>query len=99
MTVLDGVNVPPVVILGIILFGMMVGAFAQWVLGATSRGVDWGMALVSGLAGSFVGGLLYSLLAGDGFSIEPSGLLGSIAGALIVSGLWIKFGSTKSASR
>ena len=71
---------------------MMVGALAQWILGETGRGgVDWGMALVAGLAGSFVGGLLASLLAGDGLSIQPSGLIGSILGALIVSVIWIKF--------
>lgn len=74
---------------------MMVGAFAQWVLGETSRGVDWGMALIAGLAGSFVGGLLFSLLSDDGLALEPSGLLGSVVGALIVTGLWIKFGRSK----
>ena len=58
-------------IIGILLFGMLVGAAAQWVLGRDGRGIDWGMALVAGLAGSFVGGLLASLLAGDGLEIQP----------------------------
>ena len=71
-------------ILAIILFGMIVGAAAQFVLG-TGRGVDWGMALGAGLIGSFVGGLLISLLAGDGLAIRPSGLIGSFVGAILVT--------------
>lgn len=75
-------------IIGILLFGMLVGAAAQLVLGRDGRGVDWGMALVAGLAGSFVGGLLASLLAGDGLDIKPSGLIGSFVGAVVVTLIW-----------
>lgn len=75
-------------ILAIIVFGMFVGWIAQLVLGADTRSVDWGMALIAGLAGSFVGGLLVSLLAGDGLDLRPSGLIGSFAGALIVTAVW-----------
>lgn len=80
-------------ILGLILFGMMVGAAAQFLLGNRARGgIDWSMALIAGLAGSFVGGLLFSLLAGDGIDLAPSGLIGSIVGAVIVTALWMRFG-------
>jgi uncharacterized membrane protein YeaQ/YmgE (transglycosylase-associated protein family) len=79
-----------VLILGLILFGMMIGAIAQFILGKSSRGVDWGMALIAGLAGSFVGGLLFSLLAGDGIDLRPSGIIGSIVGAVIVTFVWMK---------
>lgn len=75
-------------ILGIILFGMVVGAAAQWVLGTGRQGVDWGMALVAGLVGSFVGGLLVSLIAGDGLAFRPSGLIGSFVGAVVVVAAW-----------
>jgi uncharacterized membrane protein YeaQ/YmgE (transglycosylase-associated protein family) len=75
-------------ILILIVFGMFVGWIAQLVLGANSRSIDWGMALVAGLAGSFVGGLLGSLLAGDGLDIRPSGLIGSLVGATIVTAVW-----------
>ena len=75
-------------ILGIILFGMVVGAAAQLVLGRDGRGVDWGMALVAGLVGSFVGGLLVSLLAGDGLELRATGLIGSFVGAVIVTAIW-----------
>ena len=51
-------------ILAIIAAGMFVGWVAQLILGANSRTTDWGMALIAGIAGSFVGGLLVSLIAG-----------------------------------
>ena len=79
---------PPVLILGIIAFGMGVGALAQLVLGRRGSGIDWGMALGAGLIGSFVGGLLVSLLAGDGLALKPSGLIGSFVGAVIVLAVW-----------
>jgi uncharacterized membrane protein YeaQ/YmgE (transglycosylase-associated protein family) len=46
------------------------------------------MALVAGLVGSFVGGLLFSLLAGDGLELRASGLIGSFVGAVIVTAIW-----------
>ena len=75
---------PIMLILGLILFGMLVGAGAQLILGKSAKGVDWALALVAGLVGSFVGGLLVSLLAGDGLALRPSGLIGSILGAIVV---------------
>ncbi len=75
-------------ILGIILFGMLIGAGAQLLLGGTARGIDWTMALVAGLVGSFVGGLLISLLSGDGIELRASGIIGSLAGALLVTLAW-----------
>ena len=77
-------------ILGILGFGILAGFLAQLIMGE-SRGffrgetrVDWGRALIVGLAGSFVGGLLVSLLAGDGLALRPSGLIGSVVGAVIL---------------
>lgn len=75
-------------ILGLILFGMLVGALAQLILGKGRTGIDWTMAIVAGLVGSFVGGLLASLLAGDGLELRPSGIVGSIVGAIIVTAIW-----------
>ncbi len=75
-------------ILGILLFGMLVGAAAQLLLGTRGHGINWTTALVAGLVGSFVGGLLISLLAGDGLSLRPSGIIGSIAGAILVTLAW-----------
>jgi uncharacterized membrane protein YeaQ/YmgE (transglycosylase-associated protein family) len=75
-------------ILGMILFGMVIGAGAQLILGREHGKVDWTMAIVSGLVGSFIGGLLISLLSGDGLKLRPSGIIGSLVGAVIVTGLW-----------
>jgi uncharacterized membrane protein YeaQ/YmgE (transglycosylase-associated protein family) len=46
------------------------------------------MAFASGLLGSFLGGLLISLLSGDGLDLRPSGIIGSLVGALIVTAAW-----------
>jgi len=75
-------------IIAIILFGMLMGGAAQLILGRQGGRIDWGIALVAGLVGSFIGGLLLSLIAGDGLEIRPSGIIGSIAGALIVTAAW-----------
>ncbi len=75
-------------ILSIILFGMLVGAGAQLLLGRAPAGIDWPKAIVAGLVGSFIGGLLSSLLAGDGLDLRPSGIIGSLVGALVVTAGW-----------
>ena len=77
-----------VLILGLILFGMLTGAAAQLILGKSSAGIDWLLAMTAGLVGSFVGGLTVSLLSGDGFDLRPSGIIGSILGAVIVTAGW-----------
>jgi uncharacterized membrane protein YeaQ/YmgE (transglycosylase-associated protein family) len=76
-----------VLILAIIIGGMFVGWLAQLVLGRRSRTTNWGLALAAGIGGSFVGGLIASLLAGDGLELRPSGLIGSFVGALIVTAI------------
>lgn len=73
-------------IIGLVLFGMIVGAAAQLILG--KRPINWPVAFATGLAGSFVGGLLASLLSGDGLELRPSGLIGSLVGAVIVTAGW-----------
>ena len=73
-------------ILAIIAFGMFIGWLAQLVLGMGTR--PNAQSLIAGLAGSFVGGLLASLIAGDGLNIRPSGLIGSFVGAIIVLLIW-----------
>jgi len=75
-------------ILGLILFGMLIGALAQLILGKGRKGIDWTMAIIAGLVGSFVGGLLASLIAGDGLELRASGIIGSIVGALIITAIW-----------
>ena len=75
-------------IIGIILLGMLAGAGAQLVLGRSRDGIDWTTAIVAGLVGSFVGGLGVNLLTGQGLELEASGLVGSLAGAIVVTAAW-----------
>ncbi len=75
----------PVLILAILGLGMGVGALAQLIVGRDGPRVDWTMAFIAGFAGSLVGGLLFSLLAGDGLDIRLSGILGSLIGAIIIT--------------
>jgi uncharacterized membrane protein YeaQ/YmgE (transglycosylase-associated protein family) len=75
-----------VLILAILGFGFLVGWLAQLALGMGSK--PDGQSLIAGLVGSFVGGLLASLIAGDGLELQPSGLIGSFVGAAIVLLIW-----------
>lgn len=77
-----------VLILAILVGGMMIGAVAQFIVGRDGERVDWTLALVAGIAGSFVGGLLFSLLAGDGLALKISGLIGTLVGAIIITAGW-----------
>lgn len=67
-------------IFGILGFGIVIGAIAGWITGTES----WGKRIGYGLLGSFVGGLLASLIAGDGLALRPSGIIGSIVGAILL---------------
>ena len=75
-------------ILAIIVAGMAVGWIAQFLLGRNSREIDWRIAFLAGIGGSFVGGLLASLIAGDGLALRPSGMIGSIVGAVVITLTW-----------
>jgi uncharacterized membrane protein YeaQ/YmgE (transglycosylase-associated protein family) len=83
-----------VLLLALLAFGFLVGWLAQILLGLGTR--PDGRTLVAGLLGSFVGGLLASLLAGDGLALRPSGLIGSLVGAVVVLALWTSLASAPS---
>jgi uncharacterized membrane protein YeaQ/YmgE (transglycosylase-associated protein family) len=69
-------------ILFIIVWGLAIGWIAQFIVFGAGR--PTALALFAGLAGSFVGGLLISLLSGDGLDLKASGIIGSIVGAVII---------------
>lgn len=75
-------------ILGLLVFGLLIGWVAQLAVGDRRHPTNWPLALIAGLVGSFVGGLLLSLLAGDGLSLAPSGIIGSLVGAIVVTIVW-----------
>jgi len=78
-----------VLIIAIILIAMATGWIAQMILGRNTPGRNnWGEAIVAGFVGSLVGGLLISLLARDRLDLKPSGIIGSVVGAVIVLAVW-----------
>ena len=88
-----------VLILAILALGFFAGWLANIILGGSSRPANWVPLIIAGFAGSFVGGMLFSLLAGDGLSIRPSGIVGSIIGAVIVLFAMQKLGYDSRANR
>jgi len=74
--------------LALLAIALAAGWIAQLIVGRSHGRTDWTQALIAGFIGSFVGGLLASLIAGDGFEFRPSGLIGSIVGAVIVTAVW-----------
>ena len=68
------------IILAFLVFGMFAGWIASIVLHDRSTRAQQ---LIAGLVGSFVGGTIAALVSGDGFDINPSGLIGSIVGAIV----------------
>lgn len=75
-------------LLTILAFGLAIGWLANLLTGGSKRPGNWSELLVAGLVGSFVGGLLISLAMGHGLAIRPSGIIGSIVGAVIVLTVW-----------
>ena len=69
-------------ILGMIAFGVLIGWVARTILGRSD--LSWGRTILFGILGSFVGGLIVSLISGDGLALRPSGIIGSIVGAMLL---------------
>ena len=70
-------------ILAILVLGLAAGWVANLLVGRGQK-ASGALLLGVGIAGSFVGGLLSSLIFGDGLALRPSGLVGSIVGAILV---------------
>jgi uncharacterized membrane protein YeaQ/YmgE (transglycosylase-associated protein family) len=81
-------------IISLLVVGLIAGAVARLVVPG-KQDLSIVATIVIGIIGSFVGGFLGYLLfrsdSNDGF-FQPSGIIGSIIGAIIVLLLWIKFG-------
>ena len=67
----------------IIIIGLVAGWIANRVVGAR-RGFTPLELFIVGLAGSVVGGTLFSLLLGEGFDLRPGGFIGSTVGAILL---------------
>ena len=71
-------------ILSWIVFGGVIGAIARFIMpGRQTMSIV--MTIILGVAGSFAGGFLGSLVSsGASASLQPSGWIGSIVGALVL---------------
>jgi uncharacterized membrane protein YeaQ/YmgE (transglycosylase-associated protein family) len=75
------------IFLAIIVVGLVAGFLADRVVGR-GRGFSQLETFIAGLAGSLVGGTLFSLLLGEGFELRLGGFIGATVGAIIVLGLY-----------
>jgi len=80
-------------IIGLIVIGLIAGLLARAIIpGKQNLGIL--MTIVLGIVGSFVGGFLGFLIFGsdpNGGFLQPSGIIGSILGSIIVLGLYVFF--------
>ena len=87
-------------IVTIIVVGLIAGALAR-LLVPGKQNLSIPMTIVLGIVGSFLGGFLGYLLFGkdaaQGF-LQPSGIIGSIIGAVIVLVIWINVSGRRSVS-
>jgi uncharacterized membrane protein YeaQ/YmgE (transglycosylase-associated protein family) len=78
-------------IVAMIIVGLIAGLLARAIMPGRDP-MGWVATILLGIVGSFVGGLLGSLVFHDSSpgtsDIHPTGILGSIIGALIVLGIY-----------
>jgi len=82
---------------GLILF-LIVGLIAGFIARALVPGPDpmgWLGTMVLGVVGSFVGGTIAALLFGGTLDLTPSGLIGSVLGAILVLLIWRSMGGRR----
>jgi len=81
-------------IVSLLIVGLIAGAVARLVIpGKQNLSIlaTIGVGVVGSFVGGFLGYLLFRSDRADGF-FQPSGIFGSIIGAIIVLLLWLKFG-------
>src|SRR6478609_2773973 len=74
-------------ILAFIVIALVAGFIANWLVGRGRNYENWELFVV-GIIGSFVGGLIFNLLAGNGIDFNITGLIGSTLGAIVVLALY-----------
>jgi uncharacterized membrane protein YeaQ/YmgE (transglycosylase-associated protein family) len=83
--------------MGLIVF-LIVGLIAGFIARALVPGPDpmgWLGTMILGIVGSFVGGTLAALLFGGTLDVSPTGLIGSIVGAIVVLLIWRAMGGER----
>lgn len=86
-------------IVSILVIGLIAGALARLIVPGR-QDLSIPMTIVLGIVGSFLGGFVGYLLfhedSQDGF-LQPSGILGSVVGAVVVLLLWLKLSDRSTA--
>ena len=81
-------------IISLVIIGLIAGALARLIVPGRQHLSILGTILL-GIVGSFVGGFLGYVIfhhnAQNGF-VQPSGIVGSVIGSVIVLLLWLRFG-------
>ncbi|WP_437204957.1 GlsB/YeaQ/YmgE family stress response membrane protein [Planctomicrobium sp. SH664] len=80
-------------ILSWIVFGLVVGVIGR-LLVPGRQPMGWVKTILLGVVGSFAGGLIAYFVDG-GQPFQPSGMLMSILGAVVVLTLFLKFGAKR----
>jgi len=75
------------IILAFIVIALVAGFIANWLVGRGRNYETWELFVV-GIIGSFVGGLIFSLLLDHNLDIHITGLVGSTLGAIVVLALY-----------
>jgi uncharacterized membrane protein YeaQ/YmgE (transglycosylase-associated protein family) len=70
------------ILVAFIVIAIVAGWVANFLVGKKRNYEPWEL-FVIGIVGSFIGGLIFAFIAGDGLEFRPSGLIGSSIGAII----------------
>ena len=70
-------------IITLVVVGLIAGALARLIVPGRQN-ISIPMTILLGIIGSFVGGFLANLIFNGRFSLDTSGIIGSVIGAIIV---------------